>query len=342
MRRFRSTRTAPASRCPAAACPDALRLVAEAYREPAFPPAEFEQLKRARLTDTEERLSDPTAIASVQLSRHLNPYPEGHPYHTDTIAEDVSQLQAATLAQAESCYRDLLGATGADFAAVGDFDPAALEELLQSLFGGWRNPRPFERVAARFFDPPPLEGEFRTPDKANAVLRGGLNVRMRDDDPDFPAMVLANYLLGGSLSARIPHRVREKEGLSYSVYTSFHASAFDPVAAFRVSAIYAPGNRQRVERAVREELARAVRGGFAPAEVKDGAKALIEARRLRRRNDRALAERLADYLYRQRSFDWDARLERRIAALTADEVNAALRRHLDPARLSLMSAGDFK
>ena len=327
---------------PAAGLADALRLVAEALQQPAFPPEEFEALRRARLTDAEELRSDPTAIAGLQLSRHLNPYPRGHPYYTETIDEDVAQLQTASVTAAEACYRELLGATGADFAAVGEFDPAVLARQLEELFGGWKTPRPFERVAARYYDQPPLEGEFRTPDKANAALRAGFNVALRDDDPDYPALLLANYLLGGSLSARIPQRVRETEGLSYSVYTTFSAGAFYPVAAFRVSAIFAPGNKARVEQAVREELARAVRDGFGAAEVKSGAKALVEARRLGRRSDRALAERLADHLYRQRGFDWDARLEQRIATLSAKQVNAALRRHLDPARLSVMSAGDFR
>mgnify|MGYP001555513469 FL=1 len=327
---------------PSAGLPDALRLVAETLQEPAFPSGEFEALRRARLTEVEEQRSDPGAIASLQLARHLNPYPIGHPYYTETIDQNVAQLQAATLTGAESCYRELLGATGADFAAVGEFDPDALAQQLEKLFGGWKNPRPFERVAARYDDRPPLESEFPTPDKANAVLRAGLNLPLRDDDPDYPALVLANYLLGGSLSARIPQRVRETEGLSYSVYTSFSAGAFYPVAAFRVSAIFAPGNKVRVERAIREELARAVRDGFGAVEVEAGAKALIEARRLARRSDRALAERLADHLYQQRSFAWDARLEQRIAALSAEEVSAVLRRRLDPQRLSVMSAGDFK
>jgi zinc protease len=327
---------------PAAGLADTLRLLAEALKEPAFPPDEFDALKRARLTDAEEQRSDPGAIASLQLARQLSPYPKGHPYYTGTIDEDVERLRAATLASAEACYRELLGASDADFAAVGEFDPDKLARELEDLFGGWKNPHPFERVAARYYDQPALEGEFRTPDKANAVLRAGLNIPLRDDDPDYPALVLANYLLGGSLAARIPHRVRETEGLSYSVYTTFSAGAFYPVAAFRVHAIFAPGNKDRVERAIREELARAVRDGFAAAEVRTGAKALIEARRLARRSDRALAERLADHSYRQRSFAWDARLEQRIAALGPKEVNAALRRHIDPARLSVMSAGDFK
>ena len=320
----------------------ALRLVAEAYREPVFPAAEFEQLKREALAGLEQRLGNPSAIAQVQLARRLRPYPKGHPRYTETTEEDIANLKAATLADARSCYRELLGATGADFAAVGDFDPAALERLLAELFGGWKSAHPFARVPARYFDVAAAEEQFSTPGKANAVLRAGLNLRMRDDDPDFPAVLLANYLLGGSLSARIPQRVREQEGLSYSVYTSFGASAFEPVAGFHVSAIYAPGNRDRVTRAIREELARARREGFDAAEVGRGARALIEARRLARRNDRRLAYRLADDLYKGRSFAWDARLEQRLLALDADQVSAALRRHLDPARLSIVTAGDFK
>ena len=69
-------------------------------------------------------------IASLQLARHLSPYPKGHPYYTATIEEDVEQLRAATLAGAEACYRELLGASGADFAAVGEFDPDALAREL--------------------------------------------------------------------------------------------------------------------------------------------------------------------------------------------------------------------
>ncbi|MGH8747160.1 MAG: M16 family metallopeptidase, partial [Burkholderiales bacterium] len=327
---------------PSAGLSGALRLAAEALQEPAFPSDEFEALRRALLTGTEEQRSDQAAIAVLQLARHLNPYPKGHPYYAGTLDEQLEQLRTATPAGAESCYRELFGATGADFAAVGEFDPDALARELEALFGGWKNPRPFERIAARSYDAPPLESELRTPDKANAVLRAGLNIALRDDDPDYPALVLANYLLGGSLTARIPQRVRETEGLSYSVHTSFSAGAFYPVAAFRVSATFAPGNKARVERAIREELARAVRDGFSAGEVKSGAKALIEARRLARRSDRALAERLADHLYKQRSLAWDAGLEQRLAALSAPEVNGALRRHLDPARLSVMSAGDFK
>ncbi len=321
---------------------DALRLVAEVLREPAFPAAEFEELKRSALTSAEAQRSDPSAVASEELRRHLNPYPKGHWHYEQTLEERIASLKAVTLDEVRACHRGLVGATGADFAAVGDLDPDRLAALVEELFGDWKNPVPYARIEKRYFERPALERELHTPDKANAVLRAGLNLRLRDDDPDFPALVLANQLLGGSSTARLPQRIREKEGLSYSTYTWFSASPLDDAANFWVSAIFAPQNKARVEQAVREELQRALREGFSADEVAAAKKGLLEARYLARTQDGALAERLTRYLFVERTFAWDVEFERRIAALTAAEVRDALRRHLELERLAVTKAGDFK
>jgi len=321
---------------------EALRLVAEVLREPAFPPAEFDEVKRSALTHAEAERSDPAAIAGEKLQRYLEPYPKGHWLYTQTPEERIAALEAATLEDARACYRDLVGATGADLAVVGDFDAAQVAALAEDLFGGWQNPSPYARIAKRLVEQPAHESEVVTPDKANAVLRAGLDLPMRDDDPDFPALVLANYLLGGSSTARLPARIREKEGLSYSTYTGFSASPLDAAAVFRVASIFAPQNKARVERAIREELARAQRDGFGADEVAAAKKGLLEARYLARTQDDALAERLTRYLFLGRTFAWDVDFERRIAALTPAEVGAALRRHLALERLAVVTAGDFR
>ncbi|HET9735931.1 MAG TPA: pitrilysin family protein [Burkholderiales bacterium] len=320
---------------------ETLRLVAEALRRPSFPATEFEELKRASLTSAETQRSDPSALASEQLQRHLTPYPKGHWLYVQSVEERIAALKATTLEDARRCHAQL-GATSADFVAVGDFDPKTLAAQVEQLFGDWRNPAPFARIPARYFERPALEREVRTPDKANAVLRAGLGIRMRDDHPDFPAMVLANHLLGGSSSARLPARIREKEGLSYSTYTWFSASQLDEAGSFNISAIFAPQNKARVEAAMREELTRAIANGFTAEEVESAKRGLLEARRLARTNDSSLAGRLSTYLYLNRTFAWDVDFERRIAALTPAEVQAALKRHLDPAKLAVSKAGDFK
>jgi zinc protease len=321
---------------------ETLRLVAEVLREPAFPPAEFEELKRAMLTSAEGRRGDPSAIADEQLTRHLNPYPRGHWNYPLSTDETVAAIKSATLEEAKRCYSDLVGASGAQLVAIGDFDPDALARLVEELFGGWQSPAPYKRIPSRYFARDALERTVLTPDKANAVLRGGLNIELRDDNPDFPALVLGSYLLGGTSAGRLPARVREKEGLSYSTYAYFTAGSLDAAALFGVGSIYAPQNRERVERAIREELERALVQGFDDAEVEHAKRGLLEARRIARGQDRSLTARLANYLYIGRTFAWDIEFEKRIAALTPAEVRDALRRHVDPKKLSVLKAGDFR
>jgi len=94
--------------------------------------------------------------------------------------------------------------------------------------------------------------------------------------------------------------------------------------------------------AVREELARAVREGFGAGELEAGKKAILEARRLQRAQDRSLVSRLALYAYVGRTFAWDIDLEQKIARLTPEQVSAALRKYLDPKKLAVVFAGDFK
>ena len=321
---------------------ETLRLVAEVLRTPAFPPGEFEELKRGALASTESQRGEPSTLAGERLARHLNRYPAGHWLAPRTVDERLAELRAATLDDAKRCYHDMVGATGATLVAVGDFDPEALGRLVEQLFGDWRSPGSFARVPQRHFDVAPLDETLRTPDKANAVYRAGVNLPMRDDHPDFPAVLLGNYLLGGTSSGRLPVRVREKEGLSYSTYSQFSASSLDATAAFGVGAIYAPANRDKVEAAIREELERALRDGFSEAEVAAARNGLLQARRVQRTQDGALAARLANYLFVGRTFQWDIDLESRLAALTPAEVRDALRRHLDPKKLSVLKAGDFR
>jgi zinc protease len=189
---------------------------------------------------------------------------------------------------------------------------------------------------------PAIDQLIETPDKANAVFRAGLNLRLRDDHPDYAALVLGNYLLGGSSDARLARRVREKEGLSYSVGSWLSASSQDEAGGFGVYAIYAPHNRPRVEAAIAEELRRALEEGFTAQEVEDARRGLLQARKMARNSDAGLAGRLAGYSAIGRTLAWDIAFEKRIAELTPAEVRDALRRHLALGKLSVVKAGDFK
>jgi zinc protease len=165
-----------------------------------------------------------------------------------TTSLDERSARPRALDDVKRCYADFYGASDSELAVVGDFDPEQVTRVAQELFGDWKSPRPYARIPLRVADVAPIDDVIETPDKANAVLRAGVLLRLRDDDPDYPALLLGNYMLGGSSDSRLMRRIREKEGLSYSVGSFLSADSFYPRGAFGVSAIYAPQPRARRSR----------------------------------------------------------------------------------------------
>jgi zinc protease len=322
--------------------PAVLRLVAEVLRQPAFPANEFEQLKEEALASIEQQRSEPTSVGLTELRRHLSPYPKGHPNYTSTPDEDVAEVKAITLNDIKKFYADFYGASNGEMAVIGDFDDKEVARLAGELFGDWKSPRPYARIAIKYQDVAPLNKSLETPDKANAFFLAGLNLSLRDDDPDYPALVLGNYMLGGGfLNSRLGTRIRQKEGLSYGVGSQLQASALDKSGSFLAYAIYAPQNVERLEVAFKEEIARALKDGFTEDEVQAAKSGWLQSRQVSRAQDSELTGRLSGYLFLNRTLAWDAELEKKIMALTPAEIVAALRRHIDPAKITIVKAGDF-
>ncbi|MGH9835622.1 MAG: M16 family metallopeptidase [Blastocatellia bacterium] len=322
--------------------PAVLRLVAEVLREPSFPAKEFEQIKQDRVASIEFQRSEPTSIAFTAFSRHMNPYPKGHIAYTPTIDESIANLKAVTLDDVKKFYSDFYGVGQGELAVVGDFDDKEIAKLVNELFGGWKSPRPFARVPQVYHNVAPINKSFETPDKANAFFLAGMNLNLRDDDPDYPAMVLGNYMLGGGfLNSRLAVRIRQKEGLSYGVGSSFSAAALDKSGTFMANAIYAPQNATKLEAVFKEELAKALKDGFTAEEVKAAKSGWLQSRQVSRAQDNELAGALATGLYLNRTLAWDAEIEKKIGALTPEQIVAAMRKHIDPAKITIIKAGDF-
>jgi zinc protease len=317
-------------------------LVAEVLREPAFDAAEFEKLREERLAEVETQKTEPMMVANVALARALNPLAPDHPQYTPTIDESIAQMQAVTLAEAKRFHAELYGPASSELVLVGDFDPAEMERVVREAFGDWQNRQPFERVVVAFQAAEPRNEKFETPDKANAVFLAGMNLPIGDRNPDYPALVMANYMLGGGfLNSRLATRIRQNEGLSYGVGSGFGASPLDEKGSFTGYAIFGPENVARLEAAFLEEIEKVRSEGFTQAELDAARAGWLQSRQVGRAQDMSLAAVLANNTYLGRTMAVDAELEAAVTALTLEQVNGAFRKHIDPARLVIVKAGDF-
>ncbi len=322
--------------------PAVLKLVGEVLREPSFPASEFEQLRQEELASIEQQKSEPTNVAFIEYQRHTRPFPKGHPNYTSTADESITDLKTATLDEVKKFYADFYGAHQAELAVVGDFDDKEISRLANEIFGTWKGRQSFTRIAEAYRDIPAANKSVETPDKANAFFIAGLNVKVRDDDPDYPALVLSNYMLGGGfLNSRLAARIRQKDGLSYGVGSQLQVSSIDENGSFLALAIYAPQNVTKLEAAVKEELARALKDGFTEDEIKAAKSGWLQGRQVSRAQDAELAGRLRNLLFINRTLAWDADLEAKVNALTSAQITAGIRKFIDPAKITVVKAGDF-
>jgi zinc protease len=311
-------------------------------RNPSFDPAVLDELKRQALTGIEAQRKEPDAIAQNALDRHGNPYLRGDIRHARSFDERVQDVQAVTPEALRALHGRIVGASRVELAVVGDFDVEAVKDAAQRALGGWVTAVPYVRVPYPSLAVPPTRMVFNTPDKQNAVLMVAQPVALKEGDPDHPALTMANYLLGSGGNSRLWKRIREKEGLSYDVYSTLGWDQYGNNSWWNAGAIYAPANRSKVEAAFKAEVERALKEGFTARELAQAQQSLLNFRRLSRAQDGNLAGIWARNLDLERTFDYSAQLDAKLKALTVDQVNAALRKYIDPGKFVIGVAGDFK
>lgn len=320
-----------------------LNLVTEILRQPAFAQSEFDKLKDEALAGIEQQKSEPQSLADNLYNRALNPYQKDDFRYTKSFEEQAEDLKKLTLDDVKNFYSRFYSTSNATVAVVGDFDEPQLIIALNSMLDKWGAPVLYDRAKEPYFEVTAINQKVNTPDKANAMMLAGMNLELRDDDADFPALIIGNYMLGGGfLNSRLASRIRQKEGISYGVGSFIQADSKDKTGGFTTYAIYNPDNSAKLVDAFKDEIAKMLKDGFTADELKDAVKGYLQSRNVSRSQDRELASRINNYTYLNRTFKWDIDLESKIGSLTVEQVNAAMRKWINPDKISIVQAGDFE
>ncbi len=319
----------------------ALQLVAELLKEPAFPEADFEQIRQQQITAIERGRTEPEAVAAQAIQANLSPFPRSDVRHVRTIDERIEDLKKVTLDDVKQYYSQFYGASQGDLIVVGPVKADEVQKAVSDLFGTWKSRSPFVHIDTKYLPVTPINTKIETPDKENAQFFAGLRIQMRDTDPDYAAMVMANYIMGGDIASRWSDRIRNKEGLSYDVRSSFSAPTFGDAALLQGSIISNPKNSPKAEASFRDELKKTLAEGFTQKELDAAKTAFHDARVLGRSGDAQILSLIGVRSDQDRTLDWDVQMDAKLAALTLDQVNAAFRKHVSN-EISIVQAGDFK
>jgi zinc protease len=227
---------------------------------------------------------------------------------------------------------------------VGDFDPDSVVTLAKELFGSWTAKMPWKPLPRTFAATDSATKVFETPDKQNAMFVAGQSFQLSDGDPEYAAMVVGAQIMGGGfLKSRMATRMRQQDGVSYAVGTQFQARPVDKEAFAITFALYAPQNVDKVVTGFKEELAKLLSGGVTQEELDQARTGWLREQQQQFANDNEVVSTLVVNRRWDRSYtSYNAKLADQIGKLTVNDVNAALRKYLDPSKTFIVRAGDFE
>jgi zinc protease len=200
--------------------PIIIQTLADVAQNATFPADQLELTRQRALTSLKVLLDDPQGLGRRVFQQVI--YPENHPFHSFPTAES---LKSITREDVLRFYQEHYRPDTTTIALVGDFNPAKVKALLNGTFGKWQaKGKPPMLNLPNVELPQTLTRVNKViPGKAEAVTYIGYNSISRKDPRYYAAMVLNQILGGDTLSSRLGTEVRDRQGLTYGIYSAFAA-----------------------------------------------------------------------------------------------------------------------
>ncbi|MET0982605.1 MAG: pitrilysin family protein, partial [Telluria sp.] len=314
----------------------ALDVLADVVRNPAFPTAEVERQRASRLGDLIQQRDEPEVVAALAANAAL--YGPRHPYGFGQLGTEPS-IRAVTREDLVAFWRRHYVPGNAALVVSGDISRSEIKALAEARFLGWKGE-----------EAPPVRPGKPAPTGARVVLvdqpgAGQTAVRLTVLGAErktalYPALEVMNAAFGGLFTSRINQNLREDKGYTYGVYSGFRYDR-TPGPFVIAGSVRANVTGASVSELLREAQAM-VDKPLDPAELAGARNAELLSLPNRFETNSDIGASLAETFVFDLPLDYYSALPARLAAVTADDVQAAAKRYLDPRRLLVVAAGERK
>jgi zinc protease len=311
----------------------AVRLAARQIGEPSWP-ADVWPRDRARwVASLKEAATRPSTVAAYAFAQAVYGH---HPYGARTTAETLDRIDIADMQAFHSQY---IAPCRARVSIVGAVSRAQAQTLVSTLLsrlpaGAGCAPLPPVPEVAPLTTAVEKDIPFQSAQAHVLIGQPGFQRR----DPDFLALLVGNHILGGGgFTSRLTNEVREKRGLSYSVYSYFAPGLH--AGAFTVGLQTRPDQAAQAVQVSRDVIARFVAEGPTEDELKAAKSNLIGGFALRIDSNKKLLGNVANIAWNDLPLNYLDQWTRRVGALTVADVRAAMARKLHPDRMVTVVVG---
>jgi zinc protease len=316
--------------------PLVLGLIAADLRSAALLPPEFNKAKQQFIGALEASAQNTEARAHEAFDRAV--FPQGHPNRPHTVSDYETAAKAATLEELKAFYAKYYGPAHLTLVVVGDVSASVTEAEVAKDFAGWSGGQDFIRPATPAVLTAAHEVSVPLADKPSVSVIIGQPTGLRYKDPDALALRVGTAILGRGFTGRLMGVVRDKEGLTYNIDASV---AQDSIAdgSWDISASFAPALLAKGLASTRRELDTWWKDGVTDQELAARKQGMVGGFLVGLSTTGGMASTLLTDVQRGYGVDWLDGYPKAVDALTRDQVNSAIKKHLNPAVMVLVEAG---
>jgi zinc protease len=310
--------------------------IAAELRTPALQVAEFSKAKQQFIGELEASAQNTGARSAEAFNRAV--FPPGHPNRPHTLSEYIAAARTANIEEIRAFQAKYYGPAHMTLVVVGDVSDADTESGITKAFSGWSGGQDYVRPAKPASITAASDVMVPLADKPSVTMLLGQATGLRYIDPDTLALRVGTAILGRGFTGRLMGTVRDKEGLTYNISASV---ADDSIVdgAWQISASFAPALLSKGVESTRRELVKWWTDGVTDQELAARKQGAIGGYFVGMSTTSGLAETIL--INTQRGFDptWLDAYPKAVKTLTREQVNAAIKTHLNPGSMVLVEAG---
>jgi zinc protease len=319
--------------------PMVLSILAAELRTPAFPAAELAKVKQQFIGSLRDSLQNTGVRAQEAFSRAV--FPPGHPNRPHSLEDMLSATESATLDEIKAFHAKYVGPKHLTLIFAGDVSDAEVRREVAKDFGGWKGGEDYLRSA-----PPTTAAqeaaahdiEVPIKDKPSTTIVFGQADGLRYRDPDALPLRVGTAILGQGFTGRLMGTVRDREGLTYGIAAAVSADSLAD-GAWSISATFAPALLDRGIASTRRVLEAWWKDGVTDEELAARKQGMIGGYFVGLSTTGGLAATILATIQRGYDLNWLDDYPAAVRAMTREDVNRAIRTHLDPSSMVLVEAG---
>ncbi|SKB71690.1 zinc protease [Salegentibacter holothuriorum] len=317
-----------------------IQLLTEALFNPAFEEEELELIKKQYVGNLKNRLDDPSTLAQIELAQTI--YPEDHPNYAKSIEEQIEEIESITLKDVKAFHKSQYLNAPIQTVIVGDVNETEIVNALKKNF-----PASTKKATSLTYPSKSTKSKkevsktIQVPEKPSASLVIAQYTGLTKNDPDYLAMKVGTYALGGGFAGRLMQEVRDKEGLTYGIYANQAGNTFTD-GYWLVNASFNPDLIEKGEASSFREINNWIEEGITREELQNKKTNIIGSFKVSLSTTGGMANTILQYLQEGKDPSYIATYPKEIEKLSLKEVNSAIKKYIKPGQFITIKSGSIK